>query len=347
MPMRTREPHSIVAVVFAFAVIAGTFALRECERVEEPVQELRPEMTGTIAFPRSRRAELTVGYNYFLLNKIAKSNDSRIDITITHDPESALDSVRTGAIEIAAISPADSALVDSTMLSMKVDSMAIWVFSQPFENEVVHICNWLDEFRKSDDYCIIRQRFMQIYDPHRKVSADFISPYDSLIKVQADSLGWDWKLLAAVIYHESRFKIEAESPKGASGLMQMVPDSHRKLTQEDIIDPEKSISAGAHFLAKLYRKYDDAADKDERIKFTLAAYNAGVGRIKDCLNFADLRGVDRSCWENIVDLIPEMRDSALMSTIDTVKLGTFKGYETIEYVEKVLDIYEQYRRVCR
>lgn len=345
--MRAREPHSIVAVVFALAVIVGTFALRKCEKVEEPVTELRPEMTGTIAFPRSRRAELTVGYNYFLLNKIAKSNDSHIDITITHDPAAALDSVRAGFIEIAAISPADSALVDSTMTSMVVDSMAIWVFSEPFVGEVGHLTAWLDEFRKSDDYCIIRQRFMHIYDPFRKVSADFISPYDSLIKVQADSLGWDWKLLAAVIYHESRFKIEAESPKGASGLMQMVPESHKRLTEEDIINPEKSISAGAHHLAKLYRRYDDAANKEERIKFTLAAYNAGVGRIKDCLNFADLRGVDRGYWENIVDLIPEMRDSVLMSSIDTVKLGTFKGYETIEYVEKVMDIYEQYKRICR
>lgn len=345
--MTVREPHSIIAVIFALAVLAGTAVLGIIIRTSRHGEvELRPVIKGIIAFPRSRSAELNVGYNYYLLGRIAGSNDSEISLKITHDPRAAMDSVRAGSIELAAISPADSALVDSTMVSMLADSMAIWVFSRSFEKEAVHLRKWLDEYSDSNDYRIIRQHYMHIYNPFRKVSADFISPYDSLLKVQADSLGWDWKLLAAVVYQESRFKIEAESPRGACGLMQMMPSSHRKLTEEDIINPEKNIRAGAAYLSKLYRRYKDAANVTERQKFTLAAYNAGAGRIRDCINFARFRGVDTGYWDNIVSIIPEMRDSTFINSIDTVKLGTFQGYETIGYVENVMDIYEQYKRIC-
>ncbi|MBK9059818.1 MAG: transglycosylase SLT domain-containing protein [Flavobacteriales bacterium] len=52
---------------------------------------------------------------------------------------------------------------------------------------------------------------------------DTISPYDSLFQVHADSLSWDWRLLAAVAFKESRFDTTALSYAGAGGLMQMMP----------------------------------------------------------------------------------------------------------------------------
>ena len=171
-----------------------------------------------------------------------------------------------------------------------------------------------------------------------------ISPYDSLIKVYSDSVGLDWRLVAAVIYHESKFDNDVRSRRGATGLMQMMPSTAEWLGAGDISDPIEGVRIGTIYLKRIHNAYRNHTDDPvERLKFALAAYNAGVGRIQDCIKFAAIRGVDSSNWDNIVALIPEMNDDAILE-IDTIKFGKFKGDETIAYVENVLSKYEQYKR---
>ena len=171
-----------------------------------------------------------------------------------------------------------------------------------------------------------------------------ISPYDSLIKVYSDSAGLDWRLVAAVIYHESKFDNDVRSHRGATGLMQMMPSTAEWLGAGDISDPIEGVRVGTLYLKRIHNAYRNHTDDPvERLKFALAAYNAGVGRIQDCIKFAAIRGVDSSSWDNLVALIPEMNDDSILE-IDTIKFGKFKGDETIAYVENVLSKYEQYKR---
>lgn len=171
-----------------------------------------------------------------------------------------------------------------------------------------------------------------------------ISPYDSLIKVYSDSAGLDWRLVAAIIYHESGFDNDVRSHRGATGLMQMMPSTAEWLGAGDISDPVEGVRVGTLYLKRIHNSYRNHTDDPvERLKFALAAYNAGVGRIQDCIKFAAIRGVDSSSWDNIVAIIPEMNDDSILE-IDTIKFGKFKGDETIAYVENVLSKYEQYKR---
>lgn len=171
-----------------------------------------------------------------------------------------------------------------------------------------------------------------------------ISPYDSLIKVYSDSVGLDWRLVAAVIYHESGFDNDVRSHRGATGLMQMMPSTAEWLGAGDISDPIEGVRIGTIYLKRIHNAYRNHTDDPvERLKFALAAYNAGVGRIQDCIKFAAIRGVDSSSWDNIVALIPEMNDDSILE-IDTIKFGKFKGTETINYVDNVMSKYEQYKR---
>lgn len=179
----------------------------------------------------------------------------------------------------------------------------------------------------------------------RGMCADYvISPYDSLIKVYSDSAGLDWRLVSAVIYHESKFDNDVRSHRGAAGLMQMMPSTAEWLGAADITDPIEGVRVGTLYLKQMhnaYRRHTD--DPEERLKFALAAYNAGIGRVRDCINYARYRGVDPSVWDNIVAIIPEMDDEAILE-LDTVKFGRFKGVETIAYVDNVISKYEQYKR---
>lgn len=167
-----------------------------------------------------------------------------------------------------------------------------------------------------------------------------ISPYDDLIKENAKKIGWNWKMFAALIWSESRFRIQARSHRGAVGLMQMMPRTANRYEIENLLDPKENIEAGAAYIAKLQGKFKDTAtDNDELVKFTLAAYNAGEGRIYDCIKLARSQGIDTGTWESLCTVLPQMSlDSILF--VEDVRHGKFKGRETVAYVKAVLNRYD-------
>ncbi len=187
----------------------------------------------------------------------------------------------------------------------------------------------------------------EIEKPWDGTCVDYIiSPYDSLMKIYADSVGLDWRLVSAVAYHESGFDTSAVSHRGAAGLMQMMPSTAADLGI-DPFDPVQSVRAATIYLRQLHRNYSGlAADAEEQQKFMLAAYNAGTGRVRDCINYARYMGVDPSVWDNVAALIPEM-DSDEVAQLDTVKFGRFNGAETVAYVQNVMDRYGKYKRRAR
>lgn len=109
-----------------------------------------------------------------------------------------------------------------------------------------------------------------------------ISAYDSIFQRYADTIGWDWKMLAAVAYVESKFDTSATSAVGAQGLMQMMPQTARAMGVPEGMerDPEESVRAAVDYFAYLSRLFRRVPE-NERIHFVLASYNAGFGHIQD------------------------------------------------------------------
>jgi len=79
----------------------------------------------------------------------------------------------------------------------------------------------------------------------------------------------DWKLVAAVVAAESNFNPAAISPKGAQGLMQLMPETAELYKVNDPFNPKENIDAGVRHLKWLIRRYEGKLD------LALAAYNAG------------------------------------------------------------------------
>ena len=114
----------------------------------------------------------------------------------------------------------------------------------------------------------------------------------------------------------------------------------------DLLDPEENIKAGTSHLKRLQRLYINGGfEHSELIKFTLAAYNAGEGRIADCRNFAESRNIDSRNWNEIVSLIPQMREDSILEE-ESVKLGKFQGHETIAYIDSIMSLYEAFCKIC-
>ncbi|NLZ50177.1 MAG: transglycosylase SLT domain-containing protein [Rikenellaceae bacterium] len=190
-----------------------------------------------------------------------------------------------------------------------------------------------------------QERYIPFAERHRQKHYK-ISPYDSLIRAWSDSASLDWRFVSAIVYHESHFRHDAVSRRGAIGLMQMMPSTAAHYGADSLLDASQNVMAGTRYIKDLYRSYGKvAADETERKKLTLAAYNAGGGRVEDLINYTRYRGKDPSYWDNIVSVIPEMRADSIL-TLDTVKLGKFNGKETIEFVEGVMARYHKFKRIA-
>ena len=154
--------------------------------------------------------------------------------------------------------------------------------------------------------------------PHLK-APDSLKEYEPLIREAAGYIGWDWRLVASVIYHESRFDNNAQSSKGATGLMQI---RSSRYSEDTLLNPVVNIAIGTAYLKKLDGMFR-AASRQDSVKFALAAYNFGDGNIRRLIDKADSSGLDPTYWNLVAHMLPE-------------------GHHTPEYVEKVLRTYERY-----
>jgi len=97
--------------------------------------------------------------------------------------------------------------------------------------------------------------------------------YEPLINRYAKKFGVSKALIKAVIHAESDFNPYAVSSKGAQGLMQLMPETARDLSVQDVFDPEDNIRGGVQYLKMLLEKYNGD------LSLSLAAYNAGPNRV--------------------------------------------------------------------
>ena len=93
------------------------------------------------------------------------------------------------------------------------------------------------------------------------------------IRAAADVFMVDDALIRAIIHAESAYQPDALSPKGAQGLMQLMPATQEELQIADVFDPLSNIEGGTLYLSRLLNQFD------QNIELAAAAYNAGAGAV--------------------------------------------------------------------
>ena len=178
---------------------------------------------------------------------------------------------------------------------------------------------WLAEWRKTDDARRLRARYAgdgfaacvaDIVPPCRVVGG--ISVWDELFRRVGAREAVDWRLLAAIAYHESHFRDGVRSGAGAVGMMQIMPVTARHLGigASQLSDPETNVTAAARLLEEIEAQLAlaDSMDAEEKLRIVLAAYNSGVGTVRNARRLAEAEGSDADLWETVADYLALMGD---------------------------------------
>lgn len=350
--------------VFAVLTLILLFSL-SAEQTYSPLPDRRcwPSISGSDTISALIAVEgglyyskgFPVGYQYELIRKF--SEEESLPVTIhrfEYSGSSWYDSLVCGNLDLVALNITDSSLIlyeDSILESIPLNGF-VWVAAADNLQLIERANQWLALYSGREEAALLYNRYFRSYSlkPYMEsmAQASRISPYDNVIRSQSLRIGWDWRLLAAVIKKESRFSVAAHSKRGAMGLMQVKKSTASEYDVENLLDPVDNIYAGVSHLAGIKRRYENMGlDSANVVKFTLAAYNAGESRIEDCMNFTKYHNGDFMQWDVVSEMIPLMSDSLYRVQADFLRHGEFRGTETITYVEDVLSIYEEYKEMVK
>ena len=232
-------------------------------------------------------------------------------------------------------------------LNVSVEQPLGWaIYNHDGDSSLLYALNgWIDNFEQRNLNRILAKYVNKgnVFAPEKHTNGH-LSPFDDMIKVAAKKIGWDWRLLASLIYQESRFKLDLESEKGAFGLMQLMPVVMERYNIGYDATVEEQLDAGAQLLHYLEKCLDDkVADSVERVKFVLAAYNSGLGHVYDAQRLASKYGKYPDVWDNNVDYFILNKSKKQYYNDTCCKAGYLRGTETYRFVEEVLDRYHQYQ----
>lgn len=213
-----------------------------------------------------------------------------------------------------------------------------------------YLDQWITKFKKTRKFKQIYYRYFESPRIVQRMESNFhsiaggrISRYDDLIKKESGKYDWDWRLISAIIYQESRFNADADSWAGAYGLMQLMPSTARSLGVKDYKKPKQNVKGGILLLNWLNKQFlESIPDSTERVKFVLASYNIGLGHVKDAQRLTKKYGKNSHLWENNVDFFLRNKSAEKYYKDPVVRWGYCRGKEAYEYVEKVLTSYHHY-----
>ncbi len=299
--------------------------------------------------------ETPAGYQLEMLSIYADRVNVPFRFVVENNPEKRAQMLADGEATIAAFSGSVDSLPANADVaySMPVDTVlrSIWATHADDDKLIQSINMFFVDFVNSTFYRGVKWKYVDaktkgIDQARTKTS---LSKYDEVLKQGSKELGWDWRILASLIYQESRFQHDLTSHKGASGIMQLMPQIVASYGIDSVnSSPEDHIRIGVRYLKSLQRelaKDPEITDDEERIKFVLASYNAGQGRISACRTYARMFNKNAGKWSDVASIIPLLNDPDYYNS-DSLALRRFKGGdETLRFVDEIMERYYHYRNL--
>jgi membrane-bound lytic murein transglycosylase F len=347
-------PHSQACQVLIQRKPVGWENMKK-DALDEKMIRNQLDLAGKTIFVQSNSSHLAR-----LKNLSEEIGDSIHIVEVDEDVEMLISKVSTGEIEYT-VSDEHVAFVNQMYypnidMETKVSfpqnmAWAVRKGSTDFREE---INNWLSDFKNTKRFKLIYAKYFNNHKSSEIVGSDLyainsgkISKYDKAIKKYSKEIGWDWRLVASLIYQESRFKPNAVSWTGAYGLMQLMPITAQRMGIDETASPVEQIKAGTELIKWLEERFENIEDRSERIKFVLAAYNVGLGHVIDARSLAEKDGKNPDLWDESVDMYLLKKSDPDFYNDPVVKYGYCRGVETYNYVSQILNRYEHYKNIIK
>ena len=282
--------------------------------------------------------------------------------TLSESTEELIDKVALGEIDytvathtLAQVNASYYPNLDvSTVLS--VPQQIAWAVRKNSPQLLAAIDAWLGKIKKESTFMVLYNRYfnsprtslIRRKSDYSSVKGNKLSPYDVLIKAGAEKLNWDWRMLAAVIYQESKFSQGDVSWAGAQGLMQLMPETAKRFGAANPRDPAQNIKAGVNYLIHLNKYWSKSImNDDERMKFILASYNAGLSHIIDARKLTQKYGKNSTLWHDNVEYYLLKKSNPTYYLDPVAPAGYCKCEEPVNYVNDVLARFEEYKSLIK
>jgi membrane-bound lytic murein transglycosylase F len=291
------------------------------------------------------------------LNAIKDSLNLAFTVKASKDQEEVLiDQVVNGQIKWTVadqnIAMANATYYEGLDISWKIsdEGKVAWVVRENSPILLEKLNEWMLEKQKrfipdlySKYFRNSKNSYFRNTSPFSSLAGNQISEYDEIIKVGAEQLGWDWRLLASLVYKESRFDTTATSYAGAQGLLQLMPVTLERFGVTNPNDPQESLLGGVRYLRYLDKFWiERVPDVNERLKFILASYNIGHGHVEDAWRLTLKYGKSTQSWTEVSKFL-ELKSDPEYYKDPVVKSGFAKGHLAVNYVKDVLSIFQSYK----
>lgn len=237
---------------------------------------------------------------------------------------------------------------------ISLEQQMAWAVRKESPNLLIAVNEWLEDFKKTVDFRVIYLKYFgntQLYKSRIKselftAKSGQISPYDDLVKAKSKQIGWDWRLISALIYQESQFDPDAKSWAGAQGLMQLMPETAQSYGVDSSSGVSSNIDAGIKYLSWLDKQFaEKVPDSMERRKFVLAAYNVGLGHVFDAIRLAEKYDLNPQLWEdNVAEMLLKKSEPDYYND-EVCYYGYCRGSEPYAYVNQITNRYIHYKNM--
>lgn len=263
-----------------------------------------------------------------LIQKVA---DKKIDVTVSDSNIAVLNRRYYPDIKIA--------------FPIEKEQHLAWAVRKGDDRLLRAINKFFDQIKKDGTYNRIYERYYSAVDAfdyvdlkifHKRIDTR-LPAYQSLIQKQAVKYGFDWRLIAAVIYQESHFDPLARSFTDVRGIMQLTQETAEEMGVTNRFDPRQSIQGGVKYLAKMRDRFDDIKDPHTRLLFGLASYNIGYSHVRDAQKIAREMDMDPTTWAAMKEALPLLRNRIYYRRTSH---GYARGTEPVQYVDRILTYYD-------
>ncbi|MFT7003428.1 MAG: membrane-bound lytic murein transglycosylase F [Sulfurimonas sp.] len=217
-----------------------------------------------------------------------------------------------------------------------------WLLAPDSKNLAADMYAWFNSYNQSGKLLQLKDHyysyvlFFDYYNNkmfYKRVKSR-LPKYKKYFTKYGEKYNIPWTLLAAQSYQESHWNPKAKSFTGVRGLMMLTRHTAKLLGVKNRLNPQQSVRGGTRHLNQMLKYVPKEVEGENRLKFALAAYNIGMGHIKDAQILARKMGLNQNIWRDLKQALPLLSQKRYYKGLNH---GYARGSEPVRYVDFIFD----------